>query len=88
MIYTEVAVLKQGTNETLDNLEEGVIILDEDELEIKFHNKAASVLKSSIMSKSLSFSSAESKQKPNLTNLVEELSHKQFAQIDKSWLKN
>ena len=34
MVYIDAEVLREGNTETLDNLEEGVIILDEVDLEI------------------------------------------------------
>ena len=34
MVYIDAEVLREGNTETLDNLEEGVIILDEADLEI------------------------------------------------------
>ena len=43
MIYVDAAVLREGKDETLDNLKEGVLILNESDLEILFYNKAAVV---------------------------------------------
>jgi RsiW-degrading membrane proteinase PrsW (M82 family) len=34
MIYTDAEVLREGNDQTLNNLEEGVIILDEKDLQI------------------------------------------------------
>jgi uncharacterized membrane protein len=36
MIYIDAEVLREGNDQTLDNLEEGVIILDERDLQIQF----------------------------------------------------
>ena len=44
MIYINAEVLREGNDQTLDNLEEGVIILYETDLEIKFQNKAARIV--------------------------------------------
>ena len=46
LIYVDSVVLRQGKDETLDNLKEGVIILSEKDLSVKYFNKAASVLES------------------------------------------
>ncbi len=45
MIYIDADVLREGNTETLDNLDEGVIILDEKTLEIKFQNQWATDVK-------------------------------------------
>ncbi len=45
MIYIDAEVLREGNTETLDNLEEGVIILDEKTMEIKFQNEWATDVK-------------------------------------------
>ena len=36
MVYIDAEVLREGNSETLNNLEEGIIILDETNLQIKF----------------------------------------------------
>jgi len=43
MVYVEAEVLREGNDQTLDNLDEGVVILDEKEMKIRYFNKAASV---------------------------------------------
>ena len=45
MIFIDAEVLREGNTDTLDNLEEGVIILDETDLQIQFENKAAQTCK-------------------------------------------
>ena len=45
MIYVDAAVLREGKDETLENLNEGLVILDENNLEVLYYNKAASVQK-------------------------------------------
>ena len=41
--YIEAEALRSGGEQTLDNLKEGVIILREEDMEIRYYNKAASV---------------------------------------------
>ena len=41
LIYIDSELLREGNQQLLDNLEEGVIILDETNLDILFKNKAA-----------------------------------------------
>ncbi len=41
MIYTEAEVLRKGNDQILNNLQEGVIILDKKDLKIMFQNKSA-----------------------------------------------
>ena len=43
MVFVDREVLKDGIDQTLDNFDEGVIILDEQDMSIRFYNKAASV---------------------------------------------
>lgn len=45
MIFIDAEVLREGNTSTLDNLEEGVIILGETDLQIQFENKAAKTCK-------------------------------------------
>ncbi len=45
-IYTEAEVLRKGNDQILNNLNEGVIILDQEDLQIKFQNRAAQACKS------------------------------------------
>ncbi len=45
-IYTEAEVLRKGNDQILNNLNEGVIILDQEDLQIKFQNRAAKACKS------------------------------------------
>ena len=81
MIYTEQCVLKQGKDETLDNLKEGVIIVDPKEKKICFYNKAATLLRSNL---SDSLSIRDEKVKPSYTNFAKEHHLKQFAVLDES----
>ena len=46
-IYIEAEALRSGNEQTLDNLDEGVIILSEADMQIRYYNKAASVSSSS-----------------------------------------
>ena len=41
MIYIDAEVLREGNEATLNNLEEGVVILNAEHLKVKFQNKAA-----------------------------------------------
>ena len=41
MIYIDAEVLREGNDSTLNNLEEGVVILKEDDLQVQFQNQAA-----------------------------------------------
>ena len=41
MIYIDAEVLREGNDSTLNNLEEGVVILKEEDLTIQFQNQAA-----------------------------------------------
>jgi len=43
MVYIEAEVLREGNDQTLDNLDEGVVILDEKDMKIRYYNKAASI---------------------------------------------
>ena len=45
MIYIDAEVLREGNDATLNNLEEGVIILKTEDLKIQFQNKAADKVK-------------------------------------------
>ena len=49
MIYIDAEVLREGNDATLNNLEEGVIILKTDDLQIQFQNKAAEKVKRKIL---------------------------------------
>ena len=41
MIYIDAEVLREGNDATLNNLEEGVVILKEEGLQVQFQNQAA-----------------------------------------------
>ena len=41
MIYIDAEVLREGNDSTLNNLEEGVVILKEEGLQVQFQNQAA-----------------------------------------------
>jgi len=41
MIYIDAEVLREGNDSTLNNLEEGVVILKEEDLQVQFQNQAA-----------------------------------------------
>ena len=41
MIYLDAEVLREGNDSTLNNLEEGVVILKEEDLQVQFQNQAA-----------------------------------------------
>lgn len=69
MIYVDREVLKDGNDQTLDNLEEGVIIIDEKEMKIRFYNKAASVAHKIFGSTAISHHEHE---KPDYTSFAEE----------------
>ena len=66
MVYTEAEVLRQGNDQTLDNLDEGVVILDEKEMKIRYYNKAASVSQ-----KNLGATEDEIEAKPDYTSFVQ-----------------
>ena len=66
MIYIEAEVLREGNDQTLDNLDEGVVILDEKEMKIRYYNKAASVSQ-----KNLSHTANELEAKPDYTSFVQ-----------------
>jgi len=79
MIFVDREVLKDGIDQTLDNFDEGVIILDEQDMSIRFYNKAASVsnavFDSTVVGMEL---------KPEYTSFVKENKLRQFAKIDKT----
>ena len=66
MVYIESEVLREGNDQTLDNLDEGVVILDEKEMKIRYYNKAASVSQ-----KNLSHTANELEAKPDYTSFVQ-----------------
>ena len=41
MIYIDAEVLREGNDSTLNNLEEGVVILKEQDMQVQFRNQAA-----------------------------------------------
>ena len=41
MIYIDAEVLREGNDSTLNNLEEGVVILKEEDMQVQFRNQAA-----------------------------------------------
>ena len=41
MIYIDAEVLREGNDSTLNNLEEGVVILKEEDWQVQFQNQAA-----------------------------------------------
>ena len=69
MIYTEWCVLKHEKDETLENLKEGVIILDPKDQKICFYNRAASLLREKALD---SMSRCDDKVKPSYTSFAEE----------------
>ena len=82
MVYTEAEVLRQGNDQTLDNLDEGVVILDEKEMKIRYYNKAASV-----SHKKFAVTEDEIEAKPDYTSFVQENLQKIFAEVDKEDIK-
>ena len=66
-IYIEAEALRSGNEQTLDNLNEGVIILGEEDMEIRYYNKAASVSNSQLSSAVLNNDA-----KPDYTSFVKE----------------
>ena len=65
MIYIEAEVLREGNDQTLDNLDEGVVILDEKLMKIRYYNKAASVSQNTLGSTII-----EKDAKPDYTSFV------------------
>ena len=64
-IYIEAEALRSGNEQTLDNLNEGVIILGEEDMEIRYYNKAASVSNSQSSSTVL-----QNDEKPDYTSFA------------------
>ena len=71
MIYVDAAVLREGKDETLENLNEGLVILDENDLEVLYYNKAAFVQKN-VHQESATVINLDINEKPNYTNFVKE----------------
>ena len=85
-VLTESDVLKDGNVNILDNLEEGVVILkDDDSRKILYYNISASGSKRSQWADVQSnVSLTQLTSKPNLAIMLQENSLKQFAPIEKS----
>lgn len=67
MVYIDVEVLRESNDQTLDNLNVGVVILDKKDMKIRYYNKAASV-----SSKNVSYTThPKKKSKPDYTSFVE-----------------
>ena len=77
MVYIEAEVLREGNEQTLDNLDEGVVILDEELMKIRYYNKAASVSQNTLSSTVIA-----KEAKPDYTSFVKENKQKLFAKID------
>ena len=80
--YIEAEALRSGNEQTLDNLDEGVIILSEEDMEIRYYNKAASV-------SNIKFDPTvqQNDAKPDYTSFAEENLLRRFSPIDKADLK-
>ena len=87
MIYTDAEVLRQGNDQTLNNLEEGVIILDEKDLQIQFQNKAAEACKNMKRRQDSALFDLMGDEKPTYAQMVKENSNKQFADIDIDFIR-
>jgi len=77
MLYIDAKVLREGNDATLNNLEEGVVILKTKDLKIQFQNKAADKVKRKILDVGL----------PADTDIFTEESAKNFVKIDDDLLK-
>ena len=84
MIYADAEVLRLGNEQTLDNFNEGVIILDEEHMRIRYYNKAASISK---LRNASSTNTQHDGAKPDYTSFVQENQLKQFSQIERADLK-
>ena len=65
MVYIDAEVLREGKDQTLDNLNVGVVILNKKDLKIRYFNKAASV-----SSKNISSTMHPDQSKPDYTSFV------------------
>ena len=79
MIYIDAEVLREGNDATLNNLEEGVIILKTEDLKIQFQNKAADKVKRKMFDVGLPIDTD--------SDIFTEESAKIFAKIDDDLLK-
>ena len=77
MINSEAEVLREGNEQILDNLDEGVVILNEKLNKIRYYNKAASVSQNTLNS-----ADNEKEAKPDYTSFIKENKQKLFAKID------
>lgn len=82
MVYIDAEVLREGKDQTLDNLNVGVVILDKENMKIRYYNKAASVSR-----RDLDSTENQNQSKPDYTSFVKENEQKVFAIIDKNDLK-
>ena len=77
MIWIDAEVLREGNDATLNNLEEGVVILKANDFQIQFQNKAAEKVKKKILDSNYSTD----------TDIFTDESDKIFAKIDDDLLK-
>jgi len=84
MVYIDAEVMREGKDQTLDNLNVGVVILDKNDMKIRYYNKAASVFSDRNLNSS---TINQNEPKPDYTSFVKEHEQKVFAIIDKNDLK-